>query len=277
MIKKSFEDIYNELIAVCIKNNIEYESYEDDIQKVTKHYHTYQNLFVDALENKFCFDYKEIDQPITGNKINKLFTPSNSLLSFSFMSLSSFDAFNNITIPEDELILYITALANYNKEKKVYQFSEVVKSQVAINDNKRQKYQTPIMAAFSAHILEDLKAVVIHNSNKMKKLCESIGIIDDLINTVYRSGYDLNALFVKDTMYTPESIVSILNDHSEIIFITTDINIERQLDRLKEHYKLDNKNILADIIDVAESFINKKSEYKEKKQTILSKFFNKFK
>lgn len=68
--------------------------------------------------------------------------------------------------------------------------------------------------------------------------------------------------------------MSILNDHSEIIFITTDINIERQLNRLKDHYKLDSKNIFSEI---AESFKKKDSDYQEKKQTILSKFFNKFK
>lgn len=277
MIKKNFDDIYNELITVCIENNIDYEIHKDDIKKLTTHYHTYQNLFVDALENQFCFDYKEIEQPITGNKINRIFTPSGNLLAFSFMSLRSFDAFTNKTIPEGELILFITALADYDEKNESYYFLEAAPNKVTINDNKRQNYQNDIMIAFSNHILKDLKNTVINNSQKIKKLCESMQLIDSVINIVYSSGYDLEALFKKDHMYTPKLIVDILDEHSELIFIATDINIDYQLNKLKVHYHLDNKHIFSNLINIADSFIKIKSDSKEKKQTILSKFFNKFK
>lgn len=75
-------------------------------------------------------------------------------------------------------------------------------------------------------------------------------LIDNIVNPLCKSGLVLSELFTTNTYYSLKEITKKLEEASEILSLTSDISIEKELNKLKERQETSYEKIVKKIKNI---------------------------
>lgn len=237
-------NLYNDFIEKCTLEGIDFQSFETIIKYVFEQYQEYNICLHEAFNDNFSFNYQELQSPIVGNKINRIFAPSFNMLSFQFLSSEALlnNLLNNFlqqqNFDPNNTLLYISSLISYDNKNEKYVFQGQFPTKITITHEKNDPVQKVMFDFMSNYIHKDFENKILTNNHLFKDLNDSLVLLDEVINMIHRSDFDLNTLFIKDKLYSISDIINTLDSYKDILLISKDININYSFNKLKDYYKI---------------------------------------
>lgn len=229
---KKQENIYSEIISFYEKEDEFYNAYSNDyqtrhinIKNISQALEDFYTLIEYAYQDQYAFNYPE--KEITNSHfMNKIFydcepTKFSYLYSNPFFYVSS-------TLEYSDVHEAFLAKSRYLDLK--------IKDSGITFDNIIEKY-----------IKQNLHRFIKDNTHIFGKISYDLYLIENIINPLCQSGLVLQDIFKENTYYSLKEITKKLESVSEVLYLTSDISVEKELKELKEYQETSFEKIVKKI------------------------------
>lgn len=238
ILKESAKQIENEL-NTFIKSKKGCNNYHKLISKISKDYFLFQESFLKLINNEISIE--------NGNKINRIISNKESQLNkdtvdiyFKYNSLIEVES-NGYGFSWNNSSFTTRSKGNKNDiNPKSYEYINIynnIHSQsMIIEDSLEKKIQKYIFKHLSA-----LNKAYDKNINDMHEFLSSLCII---LNQLKKIDYNIKDIVLEDRFYSTKDLYDILNKNEikEVLLLSTDFEISKELLIIKEYNKKLNDN-----------------------------------
>lgn len=229
------EDIQSELISFFEKEDEFFNAYSKDYQtrqfhiiNISKALEDFYILIENAYQNKYSFNYQK-EEDTNSYFMNQIFYDSGDT-KFSYIYSNPF--------------FYTSSTLEYSASHEAFfrksgNFHLKIKDSGITFDNIVEKF-----------IKQSVHNFIKDNTHIFEKISYNMYLIDNIVNPLCKSGLVLSELFTTNTYYSLKEITKKLEEASEILSLTSDISVEKELNNLKERQETSYEKIMKKIKNI---------------------------